>query len=918
MMNNNPLDIRHSYIVQAPAGSGKTCLLTQRLLALLAEAVESPEECLCITFTRKAAAEMRNRVMQALSFAYNENENLGDQKHLEDQKDSENQKQKQIGEHEKITLNLAQQVLKRSQQLDWNLLKNPNRLQIQTIDALCANLAQRMPVTSGLGGHISIIEDAEAIYLDAASQLLQRLEKYSFKHKKEKEDNEEENQEKDIFDALNCLLKHCDNDWEAVAQLLAEMLKKRDQWLLALGGTLFTIPNRTQLEQGLVHCIEETLSFAKSMFNNNSILKELTQELFVLVHFASQYSEDIEIKSRIENLRDWPEVSLSDLPKWKALADVLLTDDDEWRKIVSQKQGFPAATSTKNAEEKKLFKTMKERMQTLLFKFNEFPDFKLALQYIRDCPPPCYTEEQWILLKALMTVLPQLVAELLFIFQKSNQVDFIEIALRAHQSLGDKNAPSDLSLQLGNQYRHILVDEFQDTSISQYLLLEKLTMTLSEYEGNTLFFVGDPMQSIYRFRRAEVSLFIEAKRRGMNDIKLTPITLIKNYRSKQKIISWVNDTFSKLFPKTEDYVLGAIPYVACEGSDVACEGNEIDEEINQSEVVLQTVTEEDEHEKIINCIKQCQEKNPTGSIAILVRSRSHLKSLIPALTRENIVFQGLELDVLESRPIIRDLIALTRSLIHLSDRIAWLSLLRTPYANIELQDIEIIANYKPSLPIFLSMKEFQKISNLSENTKINLAKILPILNEAIDNRERVPLVNLVKKTWKQLMETIEYKNFNSQELSLMETYFAFCRELAQKEDLYNVGLLEEKIHNQYISTNVIPLSIKDSKQVPLQIMTIHKAKGLEFDTVILPGLGRREMFDQTQLLLWEERRLANGKPYLILGPLKSAKIKKDPIYEYLRKQVRKRSEFENLRLLYVAATRAKKRLYGFMHHEFII
>jgi len=122
------LDSSRSFIVQAPAGSGKTGLLTQRFLALLARADE-PEEIIAITFTRKAAAEMRQRILEALHEAV-----AG---------------LPTVDNFTQQTRQLARDVLVRDQVRSWQLLDNPARLRIQTIDSLCAWLVGQMPVISG-------------------------------------------------------------------------------------------------------------------------------------------------------------------------------------------------------------------------------------------------------------------------------------------------------------------------------------------------------------------------------------------------------------------------------------------------------------------------------------------------------------------------------------------------------------------------------------------------------------------------------------------------------------------------------------------------------------------------------------------------------------------------------------------------
>ena len=145
------LDVTRSFIVQAPAGSGKTELLTQRFLALLA-VVERPEALLAITFTRKAAAEMRNRILDALRQCDDPSSGLRPE-----------------------TRALAQQVLHVDARQQWGLLRNPSRLRVLTIDALNQSLARRLPVLSGLGAGLGIDEDGVKLYRHAAERLLSHL-----------------------------------------------------------------------------------------------------------------------------------------------------------------------------------------------------------------------------------------------------------------------------------------------------------------------------------------------------------------------------------------------------------------------------------------------------------------------------------------------------------------------------------------------------------------------------------------------------------------------------------------------------------------------------------------------------------------------------------------------------------------------
>src|SRR3954465_6205795 len=143
-----------SFIVKAPAGSGKTGLLVQRILALLGR-VERPESVVAMTFTIKAGAEMRERVVRALREA---------------------EEGKAVsGAYETKTRELAALALANDRGRGWKLLADPSRLPIVTIDALCAMLVRQMPIVSESGGVGPVVEDATEFYRLAARRMLQTL-----------------------------------------------------------------------------------------------------------------------------------------------------------------------------------------------------------------------------------------------------------------------------------------------------------------------------------------------------------------------------------------------------------------------------------------------------------------------------------------------------------------------------------------------------------------------------------------------------------------------------------------------------------------------------------------------------------------------------------------------------------------------
>ena len=184
-----------SCCVSAPAGSGKTELLIQRYLALLAR-VDEPERVIAITFTRKAAAEMRARLLGALGAA--------------------RANPVPATAHERLTRDLALAALANDRERGWGLVASPSRLRIQTIDSLCGELTRQMPVLSGCGGDLAVSDDASHLYREAVESFLRG------------EDSKPGSR-------LRRLLLHLDNNWQEAATLLQALLARRDQWQRLLG-----------------------------------------------------------------------------------------------------------------------------------------------------------------------------------------------------------------------------------------------------------------------------------------------------------------------------------------------------------------------------------------------------------------------------------------------------------------------------------------------------------------------------------------------------------------------------------------------------------------------------------------------------------------------------------------------------------
>lgn len=850
------LDPERSFIVQAPAGSGKTGLLIQRYLSLLSR-VRSPEEIIAITFTRKAAAEMRERVLGALQRA-------GSDDPPEEA-------------HENLTWELARSVRRQDVAHSWNITQNPARLQISTIDSLCAALNFQMPVLTGLGMQPKIMESAAPLYREAAANTVMELESAA-----------------DWSDAVEALIRHMDNHVGRVEELIAEMLSRRDQWLRHVVDASDMRMQRENLENALCRVIESALCNAR-LHMPDAVVRRLPGAARFAAKNLFAGSPASGICACLE-VREIPECIPDELGTWQGIADLLLTKSGGFRKTADKRIGFPTGPDPSHPEnqDKACFTRQKSEFKALLSEIAGCREFAEALHAVRLLPEPYYTDEQWRLVEALFGILKLSVAHLHLVFEKYGGVDFTEVSLRASSALGDAQDPSDLALLMDYGIHHILVDEFQDTSITQFELFLKLTAGWMPAEGKTFFAVGDPMQSIYRFREADVGLFLKAWESGLGPhLPLERLTLCANFRSDKGIVDWVNQTFAAVFPEKSDPVTGAVAYSPSKA---------VHPEKNLRAIGVYPVIDEGEDraaEIVVDCILAARRSDPQGTIVILVRSRSHLKKILPGLRRANIPYRAVEIEALGQRPVISDLTAISRALSHPADRVAWLALLRAPWCGLSLDDLFVLAGKDHEHAIYDLMGDPDRLSRLSEDGRMRLERIRPVLTGAMEMRGRQPLRWLVENTWTALGGPA---CVNEADICDASVYFDLLESKIDGGALVDYQAFEEEVMGLF--------SRPDPEAGDrVQVMTIHKAKGLEFETVIIPGLEKAPRGDMDKLLLWEEMPDEDfSGSGLLLAPIAETGAGKDPTYSYIKALHTKKNVHETRRLLYVAATRARKRL----------
>jgi len=837
------LDPLHSFCVSAPAGSGKTELLIQRYLALLSR-VDRPEQVLAITFTRKAAAEMRERVIAALREA--------------------RLAMACASPHQQRTRELALDALRAEAANGWHLERDSSRLNIRTIDGFCASLTRQMPILSEFGGQARVVESATELYAEAVAELFAMLETTH-----------------PVGPDLEALLLHFDNNWERLQELLVTMLAQRDQWRDYIGLHHASEEAESYLLYSVRALLEETLTRLREY------LRPHLDEIVALLRYAG------------DNLGQplashFPGSAPGDLPLWRRIRAMLLTGGGEWRKRITVAEGFPGGKGEAA--------DWKDRLAGLIGTLQAVEGLDEELAGLDLLPDPGADSASWRLVLHLSHVLPHLAAQLLLVFARHGKVDHNQVALSALQALGEDDAPTELALRLDYQIEHILVDEFQDTAINQFELVRRLTRGWGEYNAanpaapRTLLIVGDAMQSIYGFRDANVGLFLKARQAGFNGVVPVHLRLLCNFRSDQGVVDWVNSTFGKAFPAVEDIGRGQVSFTPAQAVRQARPGQAIEMHGFAGDDAVA-----EEAAFICGEAARGSADPDCGTIAVLGRTRGHLQPILAGLRKLGIDYSAQDMDSLADSPVIVDLVSLCRALHNPADRVAWMALLRAPWCGLALDDLLLIGRWGAPArytPVWSILNDEGAIDALSADGRARVEHVRHALQWALARRDRLALRVWLEQVWLALggEQTVP-------EQSQLQDAESFFRLLEQAE-VEGVGLdpawLEARLLKLYAD--------RERPGCKVQVMTLHKAKGLEFDWVLIPGLGRATRSQTRQLLLADDYTTAAGQRGFLLAADDHSEPGSPSLYNFLRSRAKQKETLEATRLLYVGATRAVRRL----------
>ena len=831
-----------SVLVQAPAGSGKTTLLAQRYLRLLA-LVDAPEHILALTFTRRAAAEMRERVLKALGAA-----------RLESCPSTMNRR----------TWDLAVAARRHLDARHLDVERQPSRLRIETIDAFNAWLASQLPISAGAGAAVEVLADAAPCYEEAARRALA---------------HEEEDQ---FGVAVDRVLALDDQRWRKLLKLIAGMLPSRDRWLPLLAGRLQVASalNEAQLRQVRQHLDEDLRLLVSRVLTraHEALGEERIAALSPLVHGAARRAA-----AERPELSDWVRdgaplrADAADLARWSGVARLLLTGEGEFRKRLTKNEGFPPQCADK------------QPMLDLLQELDRDPAARQILVEVRSLPPPAYSDEQWGRVREVAQVLVLAAAELDQVFREQGAVDFPAVSLAALRALGSAEAPTDLGLRLDYRLQHILVDEFQDTSSAQLELVRLLTAGWQAGDGRSVFCVGDPMQSIYGFRQAEVRAFLELAEDGIGELRFDVQRLRDNFRSARSVVDWVNGCFARILPRIDDRDRGAIAFRPSE----AAAAEPAESAADPGVALRGFASRAEESAAVAGMIAAELQRHPEWRIAILVRARTHAREIAAGLRARGIGFQAVDIEPLQDRAIVRDVIMLLCALLHLGDRTAWLAVLRAPWAGISLADLLHLSRAGPL--VWGALADEGVLGQLSEDGRERCRRLRATLEAAFRVRNDSSVARWVERTWLGLGGASCASS--PQELELASAAFARLRELEQR-GLPDAADLAGAFADLYAPHGAASA---------VEIMTIHKAKGLEFDMVVVPALDRYVPRSRDQLLL-SHQFARTGRDGLVMAARPAVGVEGDKLFEFLRHQLRDAAALEAQRLLYVACTRAKWQL----------
>lgn len=550
--------------------------------------------------------------------------------------------------------------------------------------------------------------------------------------------------------------------------------------------------------------------------------------------------------------------------------------------------------------------------------------------------------------------------------QKLSALDFDDLELRALALL---ERPEVLT-RATERYKFFLVDEFQDTNGLQRRLLEQLALRAGRRSSANLFIVGDGKQSIYGFRGADVDVFHEMTQ-TLIDAGGAEKPLLLNFRSQPPLINFFNYLFAQLFQPQEEVTpqdLKDLGYISHEPSEPKRElrdsgplveimitteasgedddpkaeqgSRELDAEqlalriialagsagilpASSNDVSQATVEPVSPNNVAFNEGRQdaCAPSFKYSDIALLFRAMTNISVYESAFRRANIPYQTVLGRGFYARPEITDLVQLLRFLDNKTDELALAAVLRSPLCGLsdnallalrcgpgldeagEVDKEDPLKHFTQTRRLLRALSEHRRIAHITVAEHDLLDRAAALINDLIARRHHYSLSDLLRFAVEQseYLAVIAATFDGAQRLANVERLFT----LAERFERSGTHLIRDFV--RYVEEFEAIGSRESEGQIDeaanaVKLMTIHQAKGLEFPVVIIPELQRYSRVPDNWCLLDRHRGLTlkvpDGRGGLVAGCTFSA----------FEQRHAWREQFESMRLLYVAATRAEDRL----------
>lgn len=853
-----------SFVVSAPAGSGKTALLAARCLALLARGGHAGSPCdprsiLAVTFTEKAAVEMQDRVAGLLRRA----------------RDPSVRPEKPW---DRYLFDLACEA-RRAHGNRPEILDNPQVFRIGTFHSFCASVVRGWPAEAGVPAGVGVLaeERQETALKNAVLECLRDLgtRPCGDPHRT----------------ILERRLAALGNRQEALARRLCALLRERDRlpdvWGLLGRGDLEAA--ESHLRGVLLDHVRERLAPAVEYFSTRAALWE---------SLCSSLGENPGPEAR-RLPAEVPGDRFEDLPAWIQVAGIFLTEKGTSRASISSRWGFPSDLS----EDLKGFIKATPRDVAAPLAFLQ----RLGLDSGATTGVEALLDYLDLAAGSLAALAPHI---------PGRGMDFLELELAASRALGGSDWPSDPLIFYDAALRHILVDECQDLNPNQAGILGLLLEGWEPGDGRSLFLVGDPKQSIYRFRGSEISLFERIRsmgvpRTGSGAYAIPPrnrLALSSNFRSDPALVQFSNDLFSQILPAAWDEETDDAPMESSQPARTApLSETQIrvalfpyDNRTKEKSGPDSATAREAEAAWIASEVGRIRREWPTDTVGILIPRRTRVDLYARAFAASALPVRMVEGEKLSNRPEVFHLNNLLVALARSHDDLAWAGVIRAPWSRVDDAALARICPAKGSPP-----GSWRK-AILEGSGESSLRELRPALLRAQSDMGREEIHQTLQRAWEELggprAVAARYGPAGVANCLAYVDLVRACAGLGLREALEALGNLLEGAY-----TPPDPASTSS----PIQLMTVHQAKGLEFDHVFAVGLE----YDPFKARSREKQPIL-ALPLTVGGQrVRMAAVETDIrspervlAYEILLDLDKRRQSAEIKRLFYVACTRARRRL----------